>query len=78
MSSQSEPPAPFLTPAKKQRGIGRPPAKDSSPDYAQMTLYVRTNLRRALKIRLFEEGLEMSALGERLLIAWLATQEGNR
>jgi hypothetical protein len=59
---------------KMQRGAGRPPAKHSSPDYSQLTVYVRKDVRRAIKIRLFEEGLEMSALVERLLIDWLANQ----
>jgi hypothetical protein len=52
-------------PDKNPRGAGRPPAKHSSPDYFQMTVYVRKDVRRAIKIRLFEEGLEMSALVEK-------------
>jgi hypothetical protein len=60
---------------KIHRGAGRPPAKHSSPDYSQLTVYVRKDVKRAIKIRLFEEGLEMSALVERLLIDWLANQE---
>jgi hypothetical protein len=40
-----------------------------------LTVYVRKDVKRAIKIRLFEEGLEMSALVERLLIDWLANQE---
>jgi hypothetical protein len=52
---------------------GRPPAKHSSPDYAQMTVYVRREVRDAARIRLFQEGRELSALVERLLSKWLAT-----
>jgi hypothetical protein len=40
-----------------------------------MTVYVRKDVRRAIKIRLFQEGLEMSALVEKLLSNWLATYE---
>ena len=53
------------------RGAGRPRAKHSSPDYAQMTVYVLKTLRNSVKMRLFQEGLEMSALVERLLQNWL-------
>jgi hypothetical protein len=40
-----------------------------------MTVYVRKDVRRAIKIRLFEEGLEMSALVEKLLSNWLAAHQ---
>jgi hypothetical protein len=36
-----------------------------------MTVYVRKDVRRAVKIKLFEEGMELSALVERLLSRWL-------
>lgn len=62
-------------PGESVRPIGRPPAKHSSPDYAQMTVYIRKDIRTALKIRLFQEGMELSALVERLLHGWL---EANR
>jgi len=58
----------------KQRSVGRPPAKHSSPDYAQMTIYVQKHVRNAVKMRLFQEGLELSALVERLLADWLTTR----
>ena len=50
---------------------GRPPAKHSSPDYTQISVYVRKDVRNAVKMRLFSEGLELSALVERLLREWL-------
>ena len=53
--------------------VGRPPAKHSSPEYVQMTVYVPKTVRNSMKMRLFEEGLEMSALVERLLRKWLTT-----
>jgi hypothetical protein len=53
--------------SKNQRGAGCPPAMYSSPDYSQMTVYVRKDVQRAIEIRLFEEGLELSALVEKLL-----------
>ena len=61
-----------------ERRTGRPAAKHSSPDYTQMTVYVRKDVRRAVKIRLFEEGLELSALVERLLSNWLVAHQANR
>ena len=60
------------------RRAGRPAAKHSSPDYAQITVYCRKDVRKAVKIRLFEEGLELSALVERLLSNWLVTPQGDR
>jgi hypothetical protein len=43
-----------------------------------MTVYVRKDVRRAVKIRLFEEGLELSALVEKLLSNWLITTQADR
>jgi hypothetical protein len=43
-----------------------------------VTVYVRKDVRREVKIRLFEEGLEMSALVEKLLRSWLTTHQGER
>ena len=57
----------------KQRRAGRPPAKHSSPDYVQMTIYIPKAVRNEVKTRLFQEGRELSALVERLLKAWLDT-----
>jgi hypothetical protein len=36
-----------------------------------MTVYIQRNVRNAVKVRLFEEGREMSALVENLLVRWL-------
>ena len=54
---------------------GRPPAKHSSPDYVQMTVYVQKDVRNEVKIRLFQEGRELSALVEMLLKTWLETND---
>jgi hypothetical protein len=51
--------------------VGRPPAKHSSPDYVQMTVYIQKAVRNAVKMRLFQEGRELSALVENLLKSWL-------
>ena len=75
VSNQPTPTVPPQKPDRVKRGAGRPPAKHSSPDYSQMTVYVRNDVRRAIKILLFEEGLELSALVERLLSNWLATHK---
>ena len=55
----------------KRPRAGRPPAKHSSPDYSQITVYVHKNVRNAVKVRLFHDGLELSALVEKLLAGWL-------
>jgi hypothetical protein len=55
------------------RTVGRPPAKHSSPDYVQMTVYVPKAVRNEVKTRLFQEGRELSALVEKLLKTWLDT-----
>lgn len=41
-----------------------------------MTVYVRNDVRKAVKKRLFEEGREMSGMVERLLLEWLAARPG--
>ena len=58
----------------REHRVGRPPAKHSSPDYAQMTVYIHKDVRNALKMRLFQEGLELSALVEKLLGNWLKAE----
>src|SRR5260370_16173694 len=44
-----------IRPTKK---AGRPRAKHSSPDYAQMSIYVHKDVRNKVKVRLFETGGE--------------------
>ncbi len=41
-----------------------------------MSLYIRREIRNKTKARLFEQGLEFSALVERLLEGWLKEQDG--
>lgn len=61
----------------KPRPVGRPPAKHSSGEYAQMTVYIKKTVRNEVKMRLFQEGRELSALVENLLKTWLdADSEG--
>lgn len=55
---------------------GRPKAKHSDKEnYAQMSLYIRREIRNQVKARLFEQGLEFSALVEDLLSGWLEKQK---
>ncbi len=62
--------------AAERRKPGRPPAKHSDKlNYAQMSLYIRREIRNRTKVRLFEQGLEFSGLVESLLEAWLEKQE---
>ena|ERR1017187_6415885 len=58
-----------------RRRSGRPPAKHSSPDYVQMSVYVHKDVRSKVKVRLFETGGEFSALVESLLRDWLAMKK---
>ena len=55
--------------------VGRPPAKHSSPDYVQMSVYIHKDVRSKVKVRLFETGGEFSALVESLLREWLQQQK---
>jgi len=55
--------------------VGRPPAKHSSPDYVQMSVYIHKDVRSKVKVRLFENGGEFSALVESLLREWLAKKK---
>jgi hypothetical protein len=55
-------------PAKK---VGRPRAKHSSPDYAQMSVYIHKEVRNKVKMRLFEKEMEFSGPVESLLRDWL-------
>lgn len=56
-------------PVKKKPG--RPRAKHSDPDYKQMSVYVHQDVRNKVKVRLFKQGGEFSALVESLLRGWL-------
>ena len=58
--------------------VGRPPAKHSSPDYVQMSIYVHKDVRRKVKVRLFEAGGEFSGLVESFLRDWLANEKRPR
>jgi hypothetical protein len=68
-----------MQPAAKQvkhpsKRVGRPRAKHSNPDYVQMSLYIHRNVRNKVKARLFEQGMEFSALVEFVLRDWLSKQ----
>lgn len=64
---------------KPKRGRGRPPAKHSSDDYAQMSLYIHKTVRSLVRIELLREAEqsaepntgEFSGLVESLLRGWL-------
>ena len=59
-----------------ERRPGRPRAKHSDKEnYAQMSLYIRRDIRNRTKVRLFEQDQEFSALVEGLLEEWLEKQE---
>lgn len=56
---------------------GRPTGKRSSPEYVPLTVYVRRETHRGVKIALLREddGGEMSQLVEELLSGWLVERE---
>lgn len=61
---------------KQSKRIGRPPAKHSHADFAQMTIYLHRPVRAAVKVELLKleaEGAsgEFSELVESLLRSWL-------
>lgn len=61
---------------KQSKQIGRPPAKHSHEDFAQMTIYLHRPVRSAVKVELLKleaEGAsgEFSGLVESLLRSWL-------
>ena len=51
--------------------VGPPPAKQSSPDYKNITVYVHRTYLDAVRVWLFHQGLESNVLFERLLATWL-------
>ncbi len=59
-------------PVKK---IGRPRAKHSDPNYVQMSIYISRDVRKRVKMKLFETSGEFSVLVETLLNEWLRTQK---
>jgi hypothetical protein len=69
--SRSKPASSRKTAVQPQKKVGRPRAKHSSPDYAQMSVYIHKDVRNKVKVRLFEKELEFSGLVESLLRDWL-------
>jgi hypothetical protein len=65
--------------AEQKPKRGRPPAKHSSKDYAQMSLYIHKTVRSLVRIELLKQAEqstepnsgEFSALVENLLRLWL-------
>ena len=53
---------------------GKELAKSKDDNFLKFTTYVRKDTHRAVKVRLIQEGREMSDLVEELLCAWLAKQ----
>jgi hypothetical protein len=62
---------PKITVQAPTKKVGRPRAKHSSADYAQMSAYIHKEVRNKVKIRLFEQEGEFSGLVESLLRHWL-------
>jgi hypothetical protein len=54
------------------RLAARPLAKRSDTDFVKFTTYVRRDTHRAVKVRLVQQGRELSDLVEQLLADWLA------
>jgi hypothetical protein len=50
-------------------------AKSQNPDFVKLTAYVPRELHRAAKVRLVQQGREISELVEELLTRWLQSGE---
>jgi hypothetical protein len=57
--------------AKFRPLLNQPPRKSGNPDYASMTAYIPRPLRREVKKKLLDLGIDYSQLTEQLLKAWL-------
>lgn len=53
------------------RKVGRPPGKKSSPDYAQVTVYLRKEVHLTAKRILLDEQREFSELVNGLVAQWI-------
>jgi hypothetical protein len=53
---------------------GRKPGKHSDRSYTQTSIYLPIDLRNRVRASLYEQGMEMSGLVERMLREWLAKQ----
>ena len=62
--------------AEQKPRRGRPPAKHSSPDYAQMSLYIHQDVRTLVRMELLKENGEFSGLVEDLLRGLAKTAPG--
>jgi len=65
---QAESPAPH----RAHRSVGRPPGKRSNPDWEQLTIFIRSETKRAALRRLMENqhGKDLSEVIEQLLSRW--------
>jgi hypothetical protein len=65
---RAEAPAPH----RPSRRPGRPPGKRSNPDWEQLTIFIRSETKRAAMLRLMESqhGKDLSEVIEQLLSRW--------
>lgn len=54
---------------------GRKPGKHSDESYTQTSIYLPVELRNRVRSKLYEKGMEMSALVENMLREWLGKQQ---
>jgi hypothetical protein len=64
--------APGLLGSQVSRHLGG--AKSQNPSFIKLTAYVPRELHRAVKVRLVEQGREISGLVEELVAEWLKRQ----
>jgi len=62
-------------PAPKKRG--RKPGKHSDQAYTQTSIYLPIELRNRVRARLYERGMEMSGLVEKMLRDWLSAKNNS-
>ena len=61
--------------ATEPRKPGRKPGKHSDENYTQTSIYLPIELRNRVRAKLYEKGMEMSALIENMLRDWMAKQQ---
>src|SRR5271157_2770839 len=56
---------------------GRKPGKHSDQAYTQTSIYLPIELRNRVRARLYERGMEMSGLVEKMLRDWLSAKNNS-
>lgn len=63
------------TVAEEPRRLGRPPGKKTSPDYVQVTVYLRRSVHQSARKLLIDERRQFSDLVDELVENWVQKSE---